>query len=66
MPRLTKAQKIEKAEAYLGLEVDPNLSSMQRMGRLAIAFNNKRQEFDAMEKMIASVIGSFLQEAPRG
>ena len=66
MPRLTKAQKIEKAEKYLGLEADPNLTSIQRIGRLSVAFNNKRQEFDAMESMISSVIGSFLTEAPRG
>lgn len=66
MARLTKAQKIEKAEKYLGLEADPNLTSIQRLGRLAVAFNAKRQEYDAMEQMISTVIGSFLTEAPRG
>ena len=66
MARLTKAQKIAKAEEFLGLVPNPALTSIERMGRLAVAFNAKRQEFDAIEKMISSVIGSFLTEAPRG
>ena len=66
MARLTKAQKIEKAEKFVGLETDPHLTSIQRIGRLAQAFNTRRKEFDAMEAMVASVLGSLLTEAPRG
>jgi hypothetical protein len=66
MARLTKAQKIEKAEQYVGLEPDPNLTSIQRLGRLSVAFNKKRQEFDDIEALIGQVIGSFLSVKPRG
>lgn len=65
MPRLTKAQKMEKAEKYLGLEPDPNLTTVQRVGRVAQAFNARRKEFDEMEHMIGTIIGGFLNERPR-
>lgn len=65
MPRLTKAEKMAKAEAYLGLEPDPNLTTVQRVGRVAQAFNTRRKEFDEMEHMIGTIIGGFLKEPPR-
>lgn len=66
MARLTKLQKLEKAEQYLGLESGAALSPMLRIGRIAQAFNAKRKEFDDMEAMIASTLGNALLEKPRG